>query len=528
MSKPIMVRLLVLVSLLAIPVSPGRLVAAADNIRPDAVPRVTSTESDRVSAEITIYNSGLGLVKDRRNVTLGRGDSVLQLMDVASQVIPSSVSVEAVSEKGTVSVLEQNYEYDLLSPAKLLEKYVGKTVRVRYRNPYTDREDEKEAKVLAYNDGQPVLQVGNEVTFGIPGNYVFPQVPEDLIARPTLSWLLRTDSAGARQLETLYLTNGMTWRADYVLVLEANEKTAGMSAWVTLDNRSGANFRNARLKLVAGDVHRVREDAAGAGRPMPAKSMAMQEAAPQFRESSLFEYHLYTLQRPTDVKNNQSKQVGLLSAQEVTVSKEYVFRGRDHYFRGRLSGYIEKDRKIPVYLIFRNDKASRLGMPLPKGIVRVYKRDQDESLQFVGENNIDHTPVDEKIRMTVGNAFDVVGDRKQTTWNSITSNMTESEYEISLRNHKKEDITIRIEETIPGDWKILESSHPYKKEDSGTAIFQVKVGHPAEQIVQTAKVEKADAIVMGHRSETLLQKWLLGSVAKRVLSYAHCTVFIVR
>lgn len=484
MSSPSGIRLLVLLSFLALAIIPGRPAAAAENARPDALPKIVSTESDRVSAEITIYNSGLGLVKDRRSVTLGRGDSVLQLMDVASQVIPSSVSVEAVSGKGTVSVLEQNYEYDLLSPAKLLEKYVGKTVRVRYRNPYSDRETEKEAKVLAFNDGQPVLQIDNEVTFGIPGNYVFPQVPEELIARPTLSWLLRADSAGARQLETLYLTNGMTWRADYVLVLEADEKTAGMSAWVTLDNRSGADFRDARLKLVAGDVHRVREDMARGGRPALAKTMAAQEAAPQFRESALFEYHLYALQRPTDVKNNQSKQVGLLSAQDVPVSKEYVFRGSDRYYMGRMAGYIEKDRKVPVYLIFRNDKASRLGMPLPKGIVRVYKRDRDESLQFVGENNIDHTPVDEKIRMTIGNAFDVVGDRKQTSWSSVASNLTESEYEISLRNHKKEDITIRVEETIPGDWKILESSHPYMKEDSGTAVFSVKVPRDREVMVR--------------------------------------------
>ena len=473
MSRPIGFRLLVLLAFLAVTAAPAA-----------AVPRVVSTESDRVSAEITIYNSGLGLVKDRRNVSLSRGDSVLQLMDVASQVIPSSVSVEAVPDKGTVSVLEQNYEYDLLSPAKLLEKYVGKSVRVRYRNPYTDREVEKEARVLAYNDGQPVLQVDNEVTFGIPGNYIFPQVPEDLIARPTLSWLLRTDSAGAKQLETFYLTDGMTWRADYVLVLQADEKTAGVSAWVTLENRSGANFRNARLKLVAGDVHRVREDAVRGGRPAMAKTMALREAAPQFQESSLFEYHLYTLQRPTDVKNNQSKQVGLLSAQDVPVSKEYVFRGSDHYYRMLLPGPIEKNRKIPVYLIFRNDKASRLGMPLPKGIVRVYKRDQDESLQFVGENGIDHTPIDEKIRMTVGNAFDVVGDRKQTSWTSVATNVTESEYEISLRNHKKEDITVRIEETIPGDWKILESSHPHKKEDSGTAVFSVKVPRDREVVVR--------------------------------------------
>jgi len=484
MSNKSKLRLLVLVCLLALLTAPGHLAAAPETARPDTIPTVISTESDRISTEITIYNAGLGLVKDRRSINLNRGDSVLRLMDVASQVIPSSVSVESVSEKEAFSVLEQNYEYDLLSPDKLLEKYVGKTIIVRYRNPNTDRENEKKALVLAFNGGTPVLQIGNEVTFGIPGNYVFPQVPEDLIARPTLSWLLRTNSSGTRQIETLYLTNGMTWRADYILVLDADDKAATISAWVTLDNRSGANFRNARLKLVAGDVNRVREDVALGARSIPARNMVAQEAAPQFQESALFEYHLYTLQRPTDVKNNQSKQVKLLSAQDVPIEKEFVFRGQSHFFRGRYPGFLERNTKIPVFLIFRNDKKSRLGMPLPKGVVRVYKRDQDESLQFVGENRIDHTPVNEKIRMTIGNAFDVVGDRKQISWNSVATNTTESEYEISLRNHKKEDITIRVEETIPGDWRILESSHPHKKEDSATAVFLVNVPKDQEVVVR--------------------------------------------
>jgi len=483
MSSKSKLRLLVLFCLLAFPITPWHAAAASETTGTNTTQKVISTESDRVSAEITIYNAGLGLVKDRRSVNLNHGDSILQLMDVASQVIPSSVSVESVTEKGAFSVLEQNYEYDLLSPNKLLEKYVGKTIIVRYRNPNTDREDEKKALVLAFNDGQPVLQIDNEVTFGIPGNYVFPQVPEDLIARPTLSWLLRTDSSGARQIETLYLTNGMTWRADYILVLAADDKTANISAWVTLDNRSGANFRNARLKLVAGDVNRVRDEVRER-QPMLARNMAVQEAAPQFQESALFEYHLYTLQRPTDIKNNQSKQVGLLSAQNVPIEKEYVYRGQSHYYRGRYQGFLEKNTKIPVFLIFRNDQKSRLGMPLPKGVVRVYKRDQDESLQFVGENRIDHTPVDEKIRMTIGNAFDVVGDRKQTSWSSVATNLTESEYEIYLRNHKREDITIRVEETIPGDWKILESSHSHKKEDSATAVFLVNVPKDQEVVVR--------------------------------------------
>jgi hypothetical protein len=379
-----------------------------------------------------------------------------------------------VKEGDIVAVLEQNYEYDLLSAAKLLEKYVGRTVRIRYRSPYTDREDEKEAKVLAYNDGQPVLMIDNEVTFGVPGNYIFPEVPRDLIARPTLSWLLGAKESGKRELESLYLTNGMTWRADYVLVLGADEDRADLSGWVTLDNRSGATFRNVLLKLVAGDVHRVREDPGRRGYPAAKAAMAM-EAAPQFKESELFEYHLYELSRPTDVKNNQSKQVGLLAAIAVPMKKEYVFTGADQYYRARQAGEIARNRKVPVFLLFRNDKTSRLGMPLPKGIVRVYKRDREDALQFIGENAIDHTPKDEKVRLMLGDAFDVVGDRKQTDWKVVSANTYEAAYEISLRNHKKEGVTVRVVEPIPGEWKILDATHPHEKEDSGTAVFPMKV-----------------------------------------------------
>ncbi len=454
---------------------PGNRARAGKDAPGDSPRKVTSSERDRTSAEITVYNAGLGLVKDRRNVSLGQGESTLLFMDVAAQVIPSSVSVRSVKEGDAVSILEQNYEYDLLSPSKLLEKYVGRSVRIRYRNPYTDRENEREARVLAYNEGQPVLMIDNEVTFGVPGNYIFPEVPADLIARPTLSWLLAAKAQGRRELEALYLTNGMTWRADYVLVLGARENLADVSGWVTLDNRSGATFRNARLKLVAGDVNRVREDFARRAYPSAAKGAVLAEAAPQFKESELFEYHLYSLERPTDVKNNQSKQVGLLAAEDVPVGKEYVFYGADHSFRARVTGDIVRNQKVPVFLVFRNDKASRLGMPLPKGIVRVYKRDGDDALQFVGENTIDHTPRDEKVRLNLGNAFDVVGDRKQTAWNAISSNTYEEAFEISLRNHKKEGITVRVVEPIPGDGKILETTHDYVKEDSGTAVFPVKV-----------------------------------------------------
>jgi hypothetical protein len=225
---------------------------------------------------------------------------------------------------------------------------------------------------------------------------------------------------------------------------------------------------------VAGDVNRVREDLGRRGYPAAKTALAM-DAAPQFKESELFEYHLYSLSRPTDVKNNQSKQVGLLAAEDVPVVKEYVFSGVDRYFRARQTGEIDRNRKVPVFLLFRNDTASRLGMPLPMGVVRVYTRDREDALQFVGENSIDHTPKDEKVRLRLGDAFDVVGDRKQTDWTVVSANTYDAAYEISLRNHKKKRVTVRVVEPIPGEWKILDATHKYEKEDSGTAVFPVTV-----------------------------------------------------
>jgi hypothetical protein len=352
-----------------------------------------------------------------------------------------------------------------------LDKYVGKEVKLFTKNPYTEREEMVSATLLANNENQPVFQIGQDITFNHPGRILFPEIPKDLISKPTLIWLLNNTQTHPQKIEALYLTNGINWKSDYVLVLNAQDTQAGLSGWVTIDNKSGAAYRNAGLKLVAGDIHRVQEDVARARKPMVASKEA---AAPQFKEDSLFEYHIYTLERKTTLKENQTKQISLLNVDRIPVNKEFICRGLQYYYRSK-QGEIISNQKVDVFVQLTNSKENHLGMPLPKGTVRAYKRDADGSLQLIGEDSIDHTPKDEKIRLKLGEAFDLKAERKQIQWEKIASDTYESAYEISLRNHKKEDVVIRVIEPLPGDWKVLENSHPYTKLDAATIAFDIPV-----------------------------------------------------
>jgi hypothetical protein len=394
-----------------------------------------STGEDRRETAITVYNVNLGLVKEVRDVSLGRGVAALEFRDVASKIQPETVHIKSLS--GKLSVLEQNYQYDLLSPQKLLEKYVGRKVKVFRWNEVTGRDEEHDAEVLSANDGT-ILRVGDEITFGYPGRISFPEIPENLIAEPTLVWLL--DSAAPKhKLEVSYLTGGMTWRADYVLVVDSEDAAGDLNGWVTLNNTSGAGYENARLKLVAGEVHRAEEEDVFR---REVKFMAA-AAKPQFREEAFFEYHLYTLERPTTLRDNEQKQISLLEAAGVKIDKRLVFRGEPYYFQ-TACGRVQSNQKVGVFLDLENKKERGLGMPLPKGTVRVYKADAEGSLQFIGEDRIDHTPRDERVRIKMGEAFDVVGDRVQTDWKKLGSCGSESAWEVSLRNHKDEDAVVRV------------------------------------------------------------------------------------
>ena len=439
-----------------------------------ALERLTTTQEDQVALEITVYNSNLGLVKDQRQVKLGAGLQELKFMDVAAQIIPTSVSIKSLQTPFTV--LEQNYEFDLLSPRKLLDKYVGKEVKLFTKNPYSEREETISAILLANNDNQPVFQIGRDITFNHPGRILFPEIPKDLISKPTLVWLLENRAPSSPRIEALYLTNGLNWKADYVLVLNEQDTRAGLSGWVTIDNKSGAAYPEAKLKLVAGDIQRVHEDL---GRAKKALMAAPAAPPPQFKEDAFFEYHIYTLDRKTSLKQNQTKQISLLDAQEVPVKKEFIYPGAQYYYRSKL-GEIISNQKVGVFIQFLNSTENHLGMPLPKGNVRAYKRDRDGSLQLIGEDAIDHTPKNEKIRLKLGEAFDLKAQRKQTAWEKLASDTYESAYEITLRNHKQEDVVIEVNEPLPGDWKVLESSLPYIKKDASTIGFKVPVAKDQE------------------------------------------------
>lgn len=433
---------------------------------------------DQINLEVTVYNSNIGLVKDKRSLKLDKKGLVeLRFMDVASKIIPESVSIKPITNPNNFFVLEQNYEYDLLNPMKLVDKYVGKQVKLLYKNPYTDKEQVVTATVLSNNDNNPVYKIGNEITFNYPGRILFPEVPADLISKPTLVWLLDNRVISKQELEVLYLTNGINWRADYVLVLNDKDTRSDLSGWVTIDNKSGTSYSNAVLKLVAGDVHRVKPKRIAMEADI---AFAKSAAAPQFKEEAFFEYHIYTLDRRSTIKNNQTKQISLLSAQNIPIKKEFIYSGRDYYLLNLYREIIKTD-KVGVYIEISNKKENNLGMPLPKGTIRVYKYDTQGSLQFVGEDSIEHTPKDEKINIKLGDAFDVVASRKQMSYEKISKNVIEVAFEISLRNHKKEDITVKVIEQMTGDWKILESSHEYQKQDAFRITFHVPVKKDKEE-----------------------------------------------
>ncbi|MFZ5896268.1 MAG: DUF4139 domain-containing protein [Myxococcota bacterium] len=431
-----------------------------------------SDSAGRKNVSVTIYNSNFGLIREARQVELGTGRVSLSYADVSANIQPESVHIESLSDANALHVFEQNYRYDLLTPQKLLEKYVGKRLRVVRYNEKLGTEESKEAEVLAV-EGGPVLRIDGEVVTGFSGRYVFPELPANLVPKPTLVWLL--GSTKPRQdVQVTYLSSNLSWHADYVLSLDADDAHGNLTGWVTLDNKCGTSFRNAELKLVAGDVQRIVPPPPP---PMPADAameMAPVTPAPSFKQESLFEYHLYTLERPTDLLDKEQKQVSLLEAHGVAVKKRLLLRGAPYWYFGRYGTVLDK-QKVSAYVLIENAEKNKLGMPLPKGTVRVYKADRGGAQQFVGEDSIDHTPRDEKLEIKLGESFDVVADQKQTNFTNLGKCEHESDWEIALRNHKDSAEVVDVEEPVNGDYRIVASSHPSQKKDAHTFTFSIAV-----------------------------------------------------
>ncbi len=469
------------------PLKPMMLILALASGAAQAAPgdEKLTTQADQNEVAVTIYNNDLALVKVQRNVNLGAGFNKLAWRDVAARMQPETALLCNLSDVKGFRLLEQNFDFDLLTPQTLLEKYVGKQVTVIRTNPATGAETREPATVLAANGGT-VLQFGDRIETGVPGRLAFAGVPDNLRDRPTLVMSVVNPRAGLQNLELSYLTGGLSWRADYVAELSGqDDKMDDLNGWVTLTNQSGASYRNARLQLVAGDVNRVRTAMQKSAMLRGKLQTLAAEAAPLAQEN-MFEYHLYTLNRPTTLAEQQTKQVALLSATDIPVRKSLELHGAEYYYQGSY-GDISQKLKVGVFVEFDN-KGAGLGIPLPKGVIRVYKKDSAGNAQFIGEDSIDHTPKNERVRLKLGEAFDVTADRKQTDFQKIAgsgryNNVFESAYRITLKNAKNQPVTVKVFEPMPGDWQVLSESLPHTKQDAGTALWQVPVAAEGKTVL---------------------------------------------
>jgi len=439
--------------------------------------------ADQTGINLTVYNMGRGLVKDVRKLTIPSGQGELRFMDVAAQIMPQTVHVKSLTATDKFRVLEQNYEYDLISRAKLLDKYVGQKIKLSSWNQDQDKQSLFDATLISNNQGE-VYDINGEIYLGHPGYAVLPSLPENLIAKPTLTWLFDNAEPSSQDVEVSYMTNGVNWTADYVLVVNKDDSSGDLAGWVTLDNQSGATYKEAQLKLVAGKPNVVQENFRGRNKAMAQEMMLADVAGSAFQEESFFEYHLYDLQRKTTIKDKQTKQISLLEAAGIPLNKTFLVSDNDvnYYWQANTA-----TRKVPVKVgvSLKNSEADHLGMPLPAGTVRLYKQDKKGGQQFIGEDKIEHTPKDETIKLNVGEAFDVVAEKKQTAFTRTSNRTTETAWEITLRNHKDEDIVISVEQLFHGmtDWEILTTSMEYKKKDAQTMAFEVPVTKNGEAVV---------------------------------------------
>jgi hypothetical protein len=433
--------------------------------------------SDQTDLAVTVYNSNVALVRDTRNVSLPSGDFQLRFMDIAASVNPATVHIRSLDDPAKLSILEQNYEYDLLDAAKLLDKYVGREVtlvRNVQKNGSTETEETK-ATLLANNEGGPVWKVGDSIVTGMtPNGYRFSALPENLYSRPTLVWTLANSGARRQKIEASYLANNMSWKSDYVMTVARDDGSADLDGWVTLVNNAGTSFRDAKLQLVAGELNRVStEDLEEFGitgnRPMAPPP------PPPMQQENFSEYHLYTLTRRTTIADKETKQVSLLNVSHFPIQKRFVVNGQSYYYQDAMNPGSPAKDPVMVYYRFKNEEKSGLGMPLPAGTVRVYQADSHGGTLFIGEDAIQHTPKDEQLDIHVGNAFDIVAERKQTDFRSLGAQSYEMEYEITLRNHKDGPVTVEVNEPIGGDWEMLSSTYPATKTAAFAAQFQVPV-----------------------------------------------------
>ncbi len=446
-----------------------------------------STSKDTKRTSLSIYNEGFGIVRQQRNLMLQSGTNLLRFEDVAARIDPTSISIKSLNHSDALSVREQNYQYDLLNPVSILNKSVGKTIRFRRSLP-NGQSDVIEGTLLnppvsvvyqpdqggsqsSYND-LVIRTNDNKIILNPIGEMILDEVPTGLVSKPSLLWKLNNSHAGEHLTEVAYMSEGLQWSANYVTVLNDADSKVDLNGWVTLNNQSGTTYHDAQLQLVAGSVRRVQEAQPMLNYKTMMRADAMEASAP-FQEQSFFEYHLYTLDGTTTLADNETKQMQLLAANNVDVRKKLVFDAERYhsYVRTPGDGSSTEEIKAAIIVELKNSKANNMGMPLPKGKVRVYKADSQGRLQFLGEDNINHTPSDETVRLYIGDAFDVVGTRVQKDYKQSSKRSTEISYEVTIRNHKNTTAEVSVVEHGYGDWEVIGTNAKNTRIDASTIEF---------------------------------------------------------
>ncbi len=426
------------------------------------------------NTNVTVYNNDLGVIKETRFVDVQSGKSVIKIADVPSRIDPTSVHI-----KFPGTVLEQNYKYDLANMNTILDKYSGKQINI-----VTDKGEKISGKLLSVNGNSLVLRKKKGGLLMLPdfSKYTLSvnKLPEGLITKPTLEYLVESKSSGKKQIELSFSTAGMNWHGEYVAVLNDSDTKINLNSWVSITNQSGADYKNAKLKLVAGDINRAQEN-----KPMPMYMTAKSydsESRPQIEERAFFEYHIYDLPELTTLRNNEQKQIAFISGENITAHKQFAYTC--YLFNE------EKKENAEVNITFENSKKNNLGIPLPAGKIRLFKKDKN-SLELIGEDYIKHTPKDEKISLKVGKAFDVLVSMTNTKRERISKRVTELTREIKIDNHKDKKIEVAINQIMQGDWKIISSNFDYKKKSSKSAEFIIPVKADKSEILKfTVRVKR--------------------------------------
>lgn len=462
-----------------------------------AANEVLSTAQDTTSLSLTIYNQNFAIVREQRKLSLARGSNDVRYQDVAAHIDPTSLSLKSSGKEKTIQVREQNYQYDLLNPSSILNKSVGKKVKFRKTKPGGDTETVEGTLLnppytvvsgLSGGPGQGAWQglvlrlASGRLLLNPEGSAELEEMPAGLVSEPSLLWKLESNQSGPVSVDVAYIANRLTWKADYVAVIGKEEKTLDLTGWVTLDNKSGGSYAGAQLQLMAGNVRRVSDAATELLAAPAARSQGAEPQAAPFQEESFFEYHLYTLQHPTTIRDNELKQITLLAAPNAGVSRKLVYdvsANRPTYWPGEG----DENGNVNVVLEIKNSKENNMGLPLPKGKIRVYKEDDRSQLQFLGEDLIDHTPKEETVRLKIGDSFDVKGERKRLEYKKTSSRSSEETVRVTIKNHKETAAQVSIIERFWGDWKIEKSSHRFDKPDAQTAEFPVDVAAEGETAV---------------------------------------------